>query len=252
MTAVDKSSPLPAYFQVAEDLRRRIREAEWTTGAKIAPELALAREYEVSRVTVRQALAELVKDDLLERKRGSGTYVRPSPQPIVYDLNLTLGAYAERIREMGFTNRAEVLESGLIADPPEHLRAALGTPEGGQVSYLLRRVLINEEPAAIYRSWFDAALVPGIERSPGVAGSLSDTLASEYGFRAARSELSLEVVRSTREEALLVGAGRDVPLMVITSTSYLADGRPLEYAQMAWLGDRVRLHVTSEAPEPPR
>jgi GntR family transcriptional regulator len=249
VTTVDKSSPLPAYFQVAQDLRRRIREGEWRAGQKIAPELDLTREYGVSRVTVRQALAELAKDDLLERKRGSGTYVRPRAQPIVYDLNLTLGAYAERIRELGFANRAEVLESGLIDDPPEHLRTALATPDGGKVSYLLRRILINEEPAAIYRSWFDATLVPGIERSPGVAGSLSDTLSHEYGFRAARSELSLEVVRSTREEALLVGAGGDVPLLVITSTSYLADGRPLEYAQMAWLGDRVRFHVTSEAPE---
>lgn len=248
MTIVDRSSPLPAYFQVAQDLRRRIHECEWPTGARIAPEHDLARDYGVSRVTIRQALAELAKDDLLERKRGSGTYVRPRQRPIVYDLNLTLGAYAARIREMGFTNRAEILESGVIGDPAEHLRSALQLPEDGRVAYLLRRVLINEEPAAIYRSWFDAAVVPGIERSPGVAGSLSDTLANEYGFEPVRSELSLEVVRSTREEALLVGSSSDVPLLVVTSTSYLEDGRPLEHAQMTWLGDRVRFHVTSEAP----
>ena len=248
VTAVDRSSPLPAYFQVAQDLRRRIAEGEWATGQRIASEVLLAREYEVSRVTVRQALAELTKDDLVEPRRGSGTYVRPRQQPIVYDLNLTLGAYAARIREMGFTNRAEILESGLMDAPPEPQRQALQLAEGAQVAYLLRRIIINEEPAAIYRSWFDTALVPGIERSPGVAGSLSETLEAEYGFTPARSELSLEVARSTRDETLLLGSSSDTPLLIITSTSYLRDGRALEYAQMAWLGDRVRFHVTSEAP----
>lgn len=249
MLTVDRTSPLPAYFQVAQDLRRRLEAGEWRTGDRIAPEVVLAGEYGVSRVTVRQALAELVKDDLLERKRGSGTYVRPQQQPIVWDLNLTLGAYAARIRELGFTNRAEVLEAGLIADPPEELCAALELAgDGGRVAYLYRRVLINEQPAALYRSWFDAGFVPGIERTPGVEGSLSDTLEREYGFVPVRSELSLEVVRSTHEEALLVGASADTPLLIVTSTSYLGDGRPLEHAQMTWLGDRVRFHVTSEAP----
>jgi DNA-binding GntR family transcriptional regulator len=247
MSSIDKSSPLPAYFQVAQDLRRRIRQGEWGTGDRIAPELVLASDYGVSRVTVRQALAELAKDDLVERKRGSGTYVRPRQRPIVYDLNLTLGAYAARIRELGFSNRAEILESGLVQPPPEHLRAALEMEPDGQVAYLRRRVFINEQPAAMYRSWFDAAVVPGIERCPGVEGSLSDTLEKEYGFVPVRSELYLEVVRSTREEALLVDGGSDVPLLVVTSTSYLADGRPLEHGQTAWLGDRVRFHVTSEA-----
>lgn len=139
-----------------------------------------------------------------------------------------------------------MLAARLIPSPTEELRAALGVPADGEVAFLLRRILINEQPTAIYRSWFDARLVPGIERAPGVEGSLSDTLESEYGFVPARSELSLEVVRSTGDEGLLVSAGADVPLLVVTSTSYLPDGRPLEYAQMAWLGDRVRFHVTPE------
>lgn len=247
MTLVDRSSPLPAYFQVAQDLRRRIEQQEWGTGERIASEPLLAREYGVSRVTIRQGLAELAKDDLLERKPGSGTYVRELRQPIVWDLNLTLGAYAARIRELGFINRAEILESGVLADPDDHLRGVLALAADGHVAYLLRRVLINEQPAAIYRSWFDASVVPGIERSPGAEGSLSDTLEREYGFVPVRSEQSLEVVRSTRDEALLVGARSDVPLLVVTSTSYLADDRPLEHAQMTWLGDRVRFHVTSSA-----
>jgi GntR family transcriptional regulator len=245
VTSLDRNSPLPVYFQIARDVRQRIAEGEWDAGERIASEPALAREYAVSRVTVRQALAELVKDDLLERKRGSGTFVRPQPRPLVYDLNLTLGAYATRLRHMGFTNRAEVIETEVDPEPALEVREALELGDGRPAVYLLRRVLINEQPAALYRSWFAADAVPGIERLESLTSSLSDTLAHEYGAIPARSELSLEVMRSTREEAVLLGAGADVPLFVITGTTYLAGGRPLEYSQMMWLGDRVRFHVTS-------
>jgi GntR family transcriptional regulator len=245
VTSVNRSSPLPAYFQIALDVRRRIAEEEWRAGDRIAPEVTLAREYQVSRVTVRQALAELVKDDLLERKRGSGTYVRPQPRPLVYDLSLTLGEYASRIRELGFTNRAEVIDAGTLEEPTAELRHALALPRRGRVVYLLRRVFINEEPSAVYRSWFDADAVPGIERSAGLTGSLSDVLAHEYGAVAVRSEASLEVARSTHEEASLLQTASDMPLFVVTSTTYLSDGRPLEYSQMMWPGDRVRFHVSS-------
>ncbi len=250
MPSVDKSSPLPAYYQVAQDLRRRLAAGEWVTGERIESELRLAGQYGVSRVTVRQALAELVKDDLLERRHGSGTFVRPQQRPLVYELNLTVGAYAARIRDQGFANRAEVLQSGLMDDPPEEIRAALGLKRGERVVYLVRRVLINERIAALYRSWFSAGLVSGIERSPLIEGSLSDALRQEYGHVPVRSELYLEVVRSTREEQQLLRTSHDVPLLSLTSTSLLEGGRPLEYARMIWSGDRVRFHVTSEEAEP--
>jgi GntR family transcriptional regulator len=247
---IDRTSPLPVYFQIALDLRRRIADGEWQTGQAIAAELSLAREYDVSRVTVRQALADLVKDDLLERRRGSGTYVRNAPRPLVYDLGLTIGALATRLREQGFTNRAEVIEVGRVGDPPDAVRHRLLIPPSGSAVYMVRRVVIDEEPAGIYRSWFNSATVPGLERSPRLAGSLSVELADAYGLTPARSENMLEVVRSTREEAALLGTGGDIPLLVLTATTYLHDGRPLEHAQLGWLGDRVRFHITARGSEP--
>ena len=70
-------------------------------------------------------------------------------------------------------------------------------------------------------------------------------LAEQYGLVPARGDNSLEVVRFTREDAELLGSPHDVPLLVVTGTTYLPDGAPLEYSQMMWLGDRVRFHFTS-------
>jgi GntR family transcriptional regulator len=245
MPRINRDSPLPVYFQIALDIRRRLAAGEWTTGQRIAAEVALAVEYDVSRVTIRQALAELVKDDLLERHRGSGTYVRHHQRPLVYDLNFTVGAVAARLRESGFENRAEVMEVGLKRSPPPELRFRLGITEDSAVVYMVRRVIINDEPAAVYRSWFSADLVPHLERSPRLDKSLSVVLAEDYGLVPVRSENELEVVRSTREEAALLGTSGDVPLLVVTATTFLEDERPLEYSQIVWLGDRVRFHVTA-------
>jgi DNA-binding GntR family transcriptional regulator len=257
MAAVDRSSPMPVYFQIALDVRRRIAAGEWRPGERIAPELQLVREYAVSRVTIRQALAELVKDDLLERHRGSGTYVREQQHPLVYDLNLTIGMLANRLREEGLDNRADVIETGVLHTPPHDLKLRLQIAPGGRVVYLVRRIVINEEPTAVYRSWFDAARVPGLEGAEGLDGSLSAVLAEQYGLVPARGDNSLEVVRFTREYADLLGSPHDVPLLVVTGTTYLPDGAPLEFSQMMWLGDRVRFHFTSQggagsAPAPAR
>ena len=246
MVTIDRSSPLPVYFQIALDLRRRIGAGEWRSGDRTASEPELAREYAVSRVTVRQALAELVKDDLLERRRGSGTYVRERNHPLIYDLNLTLGSTAERLRQRGIENRAEVVETGVLANPPSELRHRLQISASGSAVFLVRRVIIDKDPAAVYRSWFDAARVPGIDSSPHLTGSLSDVLAQDYGLVPTRSENAIEVVRSTQEEGELLGIGYDDPMFVVTSTTYLADGEPLEYSQVSWLGDRVRFHVSSQ------
>lgn len=248
----DRASPLPMYFQIALDLRRRIAEGEFTAGQRITSEVALAREYEVSRVTLRQALAELEKDDLLERRRGSGTFVRERRHPLVYELDFTTGALTTRLRAQGFALRADVVDTGLIDAPAPDLRQRLGLTgsDRARVIYLVRRVIVDDEPAAVYRSWFSADLVPGIERSDGLEGSLAEVLAEDYGLAPDRSENDLEVVRGTSEEVALLGTTVDVPLVVVTATTFLPDGRPLEYYRMTWLGDRVRFHVTARDERP--
>src|SRR3954452_8956743 len=172
---VDRASPLPVYFQIATDIRGRVAAGEWADGLRIAPEVELSHEYDVSRVTVRQAIAELVKDDLLERRRGSGTYVRHQQRPLVYDLNLTVGALVNRWRDAEFDNRADVIESGLV-EPSDELRHRLQLRRSGTVTYMVRRVFINDRPTALYRSWFNGDLVPGLESSPRLNGSLSTVL----------------------------------------------------------------------------
>lgn len=72
---VDRSSPIPAYYQIAVDIHQRIANGEWRAGDKIPPEIDLAEGYEVSRMTMRKALGQLANEGILDRKPGNGTFV---------------------------------------------------------------------------------------------------------------------------------------------------------------------------------
>ena len=72
---VDRSSPIPAYYQIAVDIHQRIANGEWRAGDKIPPEVELAEEYQVSRMTMRNALGQLANEGILDRKPGNGTFV---------------------------------------------------------------------------------------------------------------------------------------------------------------------------------
>jgi DNA-binding GntR family transcriptional regulator len=97
----------------------------------------------------------------------------------------------------------------VLEDPRPELELRLQLPAGGSVIDLVRVILINEEPTAVYRSWFDAARVSGLEHAHGLDGSLSAVLTEQYGLVPARGDNSLEVVRFTREDADLLNAPQD-------------------------------------------
>ena len=86
---IDRSSPMPVYQQIANDIVTRISQDEWSIGGKLPSENELSLEYEASRVTIRQALAKLEADGLIDKQRGRGAFrlipgfpssARPAPK----------------------------------------------------------------------------------------------------------------------------------------------------------------------------
>ena len=241
MLPITRDSPVPVYYQIALHLRSRIAGKEWRSGERIPPEKTLASEYGVSRVTMRQALAELVKDGLLARQQGRGTFVTQIPQPLVHNFSVPI-VFAGQLRQLGYTLRHTVLEQRVFDSPLPHVAERLHLNPTQPVAYLKRLLTINEQPMAVNRSWFSEELVPGIATQALIDDSLSGTLARRYHFVPARSENLIEVARATESEARLLRISRDTPMLILTSTSYLPSGTPLEYSVTTWLGDNIRFH----------
>ncbi len=246
MRKIDRESPIPVYYQIAVDMRRRIQMQEWKLGQQLPSEPDLADLYQVTRVTLRQALSELVKDGLLKRQRGSGTFVNEQPKPLIYDLGLPV-SFSKRILEMGYKPDSQILDARVFSDPYPEIAKQLRLQSNEPVAYLKRVLTADGLPVAIDRSWFSDKLCPEITTTPLIQNSVSQTLSTRYQLIPIHSETMFESTQASIRDANILDSYPEVPLILLTTISFLEDGTPVEYSTTSWLGERVRFHVNFDS-----
>lgn len=238
---IDKQSPIPAYHQITSHLKERISLGEWQLGDKLPAEEALAREYHVSRITLRQAMAELEQQGLITRQRGRGAFLTGNPSPFVESLNLpNIGHTTRRLqydRQILGWQQTDQVEPAL--------RQAFSLTEKRPLIHLDRLFLHDGKILALNRVWLPEELVPGIMEEGLVNGSLSDTMSQRYGQPFARIENYISASRLNAADAALMQTAYDTPVLEILSTHYLADGRPAEFSRTLWVGSLVRFHFST-------
>ena len=239
---IDRSSPVPVYYQIAMDMKSRIARREWGLKERLPTEMELAEQYEVSRITLRQAMAELEKDGMIIKQRGRGTFIHAEPAPFFTKLNYLLVSDDQATRENRSVT-AEVLEQRTVTDLFPAVYEHLRLQPADQALYVKRLFRLNGSPVAVGRSYIPARLVPGMEKKQLIKNSLSVTLREEYGLKPLRVEDCIEAVRATQTESALLKCSHDTPLISIEGTSYLENGDPLEYSCTLWSGDSVRFHL---------
>jgi GntR family transcriptional regulator len=217
---------LPLWYQLAEVLRADIRTGALPAGARIAPEVELARRHDVSVVTVRQALRSLEEDGLISRRRGRGTFVSRDRRPRT---ELRLLGSIESVIAQQFSEETEVLEQGL-APVPGSLGALFGAEreigffrrlrrEGGEpLSYALNHVLPE------YASQIDAALL----RQYPMVKILRDVL----GVKLSHVQMAVEARRAAPEVAGALGV--DVMSPVLFFSGVVVDQRQ-RVVDVAWI-----------------
>jgi len=147
---LDRSSPIPLYFQVAQQLEEAIRSGQLAPGARLENEVDLADRFGLSRPTVRQAIQELVRKGMLVRKRGVGTQVVRSQ----FRRDERLSSLNEDLAKAGRTPSTRLLEYS-IGPLPEEVRDALDGVEavGGSFVRLRRLRLADDVPLAVLTNY---------------------------------------------------------------------------------------------------
>ena len=241
---IDRDSPVPMYYQIQQDIRNRIAHKEWEINQLMPSEADLTQHYEVSRVTLRQALAELEKDGLIKRYRGKGAFITStSPKPFVHELNYEL-VTGNRVTRTNYSMTAKILSleyvSPLFPDIKEKLKI---TDDSYTAIFLKRLFYLDGMPIALGKSWLPSHLLPGFVEQGMLNNSLSQTLSERYNLTPYSVDDYVEVVRATQSESALLNSTLDVPLLLVQGISYLKDGSPVECSQTFWLGDGVRFHL---------
>ena len=233
------SPGVPLYRRIEADLRERIRSGALRPGAQVAPEPELMAEFGVSRATVRQGLAGLVAEGLLEIRRGLGTYVT-APR-----FEHTIGGFYSFSREIerhGLQPGTKVL--GLRREPAvDAVAEALGVAAGTPVVALRRLRLAGPDPLVVETSHLPAARFPGLELVDFNRARLYDTLMNAYGCRPTRARETFEPILLTADEAALLDQRRGEPALRVERIAFDQDDAPIEFCRSTVRGDRYRYSV---------
>jgi len=219
MSILNPSSPLPLYIQLARVVREKIADGEYHPGSRIPSEPALAAVYRVGRPTVREALRVLVREGLLEKRRGSGTYVRERTPAI--DL-FSLGGTSAAFQERGLSVEHAILDRlrrEAVKDDPEH-------PFKGMETWFFSRISVHAGLSVLLEEmWLDPGLFPGLDRFDFAVRSLSRTVREDYYLRPSSCRQTFRAVAGVRQ-AQEMGAEKTEPLLAVDRTLFFGDNAP--------------------------
>ncbi|MGW6280587.1 GntR family transcriptional regulator [Kribbella sp. NPDC055071] len=209
-------------------------------GAALPPERVLAKEFGVSRWTMRQAIRELIADGRLRARQGQGTFVATPKlvQP------LALVSYMEALRAQGHTPSREVVVFDEVPADAE-LAEKLKIAEGDPVHRLERVLFADGQPIGIETTYMSVQRFPTLrEKLVQPTESLYRCLTDELGVRFGEGEELVETVIATPREADLLKATQSLPMLLLHRTSRDADGEPIEAVRSLFRGDRVGFRAT--------
>lgn len=187
-------------------------------------ERELVEELGVSRITVRQALRELVQEGYLYSAPGKGFFVAERPRPFELNALLSFTAFAER---RGLTPGSSVVDSGVEPASPA-LGRQLDVPAGTDLMFLARVRLLEGTPVAFQRLWIPRPLCPRL--LDGDLGRLSvfDELRKGCGVILARAETTVGARPGTEEERTLLDLGEPGVVLAVDQLTFDAGDAPVE------------------------
>jgi GntR family transcriptional regulator len=226
----------PLHSIVASRAEARIRSGEWAPGTRLPPERELCRVLDISRATLRQALAELEQRGLITRHQGRGTFVTRPPVAAEISGFFTVAA-ALRARGMQLATRVLAVE---IEDASRQLAQDLGCLPGDPLLRLDRLRLVESEPLMVDSTWLPLARFPRLEAHDFAGRSLYDILREDYGCELESALESFEPVVTTPREAHLLGVPRHAPALLLRRVAFDSSGVPVEMSNSLLRGDRSR------------
>ena len=235
---LDPTSPIPLYYQLKTVLLDQILQGKWVVGEFLPSENQLAKEYQVSRQTVRRALAELQREGRITTHKGKGSIVA---QPKLEQDLLRFYSLARSFSKGSGRVSSRILHRDrTITDPvvARHLRIEPTAP----VVVISRLRYLDGEPIMLETSYLPSSMCPGLEKK-GHLDALYDHLEMAYGVYISRAEEYLQAVSATPEEASHLDLPHGTPVFLVERVSYTSDDQAVEFRHSVIRGDRFRYKV---------
>lgn len=234
-----KDQAVPLYYQLETLLRKKILAGELEPGATLPILDSLAKEYEVSRITVRQALSALERDGLIVRKRGKGTFVSENPASL--KLPKLTGSVDDLIAR-GMEIQTKVLDFRWI-DAPGNVADCLGLPKRTSVLRIERLRFVKGSPLSYIVNYLPRDIGQRIQRDDLLVKPLLKILNDDLGIKLAKANQKIEADIADTYVAPLLDVRVGDPLLKIERTAFDQNQRVVEWVSIWYRADRYFYRV---------
>ncbi|SEM88439.1 transcriptional regulator, GntR family [Ligilactobacillus sp. WC1T17] len=227
----------PIYIQIHNELKKEIEAGVWQIGQRIPSERDLALRFNVSRMTLRQAIQTLVDEGILERQVGSGTFVARKK---VQDKLAAVTSFTEIMEAQGKKPSSKTV-SYLITTPSVSEMERLNLSEKAKIVRMERIRYADDEPICFEVATLPYDLVQAYDRTQ-VTTSLYKTLEAN-GLVIGHASQTVSAQLASEKIAEYLNVKRGSAILKLRQVTQLSDGRPFEYVRTQYAGDRFEFYL---------
>lgn len=228
---------LPAYIKIHDAIKKDIDEGVWLIGDRLPSERDLADHFEVSRMTLRQAVTLLVEEGILERRVGSGTYVSSHR---VRDKMRGTTSFTEIVHSQGKTPSSKLISyQRQLASDTEIKELQLEPSD-----YVIRMERIryaDNIPLVFEVASIPEKFIKDMKRDE-ITEHFFKTLVS-HGFEIGKSRQTIYAKTASERVASYLSVSRGHAILALTQVSYFSNGNPFEYVRSQYVGDRFEFYL---------
>ncbi len=231
---------IPLYVQLEQIIRSKIMRGELLPGEQIPTEKDLAETYQVSSITARQAVLNLVQAGLLLRKQGKGTFV----QDIIADVKniMTLSAKGDVsavLPEGVERQKVEVLGVGL-ENCPKRVAKALGLEDGQQVMAIRRRRSDGDVILCYVKNYIPTDIGKKISREDLLSKTIIEILRRRVGVPLKTGIQYIEAMVADYEIATCLSVSISSPVLYVENIMFAEGGKPVDFSQSFYRSDKCK------------
>lgn len=237
MTLNTSNPRAPMYFRIQQGILIQIQQGQLKPGQQLPTETDLAQQYQVSRITAKRALDELVRQGVAFRQQGRGTFVA---QTRIREIS-GFGSFTEDMRSRGMAPTSEVLMFKEVEPDPEIQGRLHITP--GEHAFMLKRLrLANGEPVAVETAYLPCRFYPGLLDEDLNKNSLYAILTEKYQMAPTWADAEIEATSATKEEAYLLKLKIGKPVLTARRVTFSANYDVVEVVTSVYRGDRFTFY----------
>ncbi len=235
---IDRTSPIPLYFQLKTYILEKIKLNELKAGDKLPTAEEFQKQFAVSSTTVRQALQELEQEGVLVRKAGKGTFIT---RPVIQEGPDSFEKDFIQLRDHGVQLRWKIIQQDKIT-PSKEIASQLLLDSTEKVFHMRRLRIANEQTIGYSDSYLRMEYLPKIDLSLAEMDGSMNYL-SQMEIHRCTAERVIEAKRSVTEDSELLHIPIGAPVLSLKRTLLCPDLKPIEFFYGRFNGDLYRYHI---------